>query len=82
MVSRCFTQTRLRKISQSAGDTTPKTIPLNYYDDNILMQTVVFRFMLAFDTALDPEKLHSAFCTLAEKEGWEKIGARLRRRWV
>ncbi|KFZ21438.1 hypothetical protein V502_02936 [Pseudogymnoascus sp. VKM F-4520 (FW-2644)] len=65
----------------SADDSPPKIIPLNYYDGNLLMKTMLCRAMFVFDSALNPEKLRSGLCTLAEKEGWEKIGARLRCRW-
>ncbi|KAF3483028.1 uncharacterized protein GIQ15_02352 [Arthroderma uncinatum] len=37
--------------------------------------------MMVFDDVLDPEKLRSTLCMLAEREGWQKIGARLKRRW-
>ena len=68
-------------MSQSE-ETATKVIPLNHYDGSLLMQTMVCHLMMVFDNPLDPEKLRSGLCRLAEKDGWGKIGARLMRRWV
>lgn len=70
------------KVNASASDLRSKIVPLNRHDASLQWQTLVCRVMLVFDTPLDPEKLQSGLCALAEKEGWEKIGARLKRRWV
>jgi hypothetical protein len=66
----------------ATGESATKVIPLNYYDGSLLMQTMVCHTMIVFDNPLDPDKLRSGLCHLAEKEGWGKIGARLIRRWV
>jgi hypothetical protein len=66
----------------STSDAPPKIIPLHSQDGSLTFQTMVCRAMFIFDSPLDPEKLRNGLSILAEKEGWEKIGARLKRRWV
>jgi len=57
---------------------TDKVIPLNSYDDNDVNASIVLYFMIRFDDVLDPEKLRAAFEKLLNREGWRKLGARLR----
>lgn len=54
-------------------------IPLHFFDDTPLWRAFVLYSMFVFDDVLDPEKLRSSLDTLAQRDGWRKLGARLRR---
>lgn len=55
-----------------------KVVPLNEFDDNDVFRSIVLNLMLRFDDALDPEKLCIALEKLLNRDGWRKLGARLR----
>lgn len=56
-----------------------KVIPVHYFDDTIVFRSVVVYTLLALDDVLDPEKLHSSLSRLVQRDGWQKLGGRLRR---
>ena len=58
---------------------TDAVIPLNFFDDTPLWRAFVLYSMFVFDDVLDTEKLRSSLEALVQREGWRKLGARLRR---
>ncbi|KAI0125636.1 hypothetical protein BJ170DRAFT_684896 [Xylariales sp. AK1849] len=58
---------------------TDTVIPFRYFDDTPLWRSFVLYSMFAFDDVLDPKRLQDSLEELAGRDGWEKIGARLRR---
>ncbi|KAI1491100.1 hypothetical protein F5X96DRAFT_693663 [Biscogniauxia mediterranea] len=58
---------------------TDTVIPLHSFDDRQINRSIQLLFMMRFDDVLDPEKLRSSLEKLLEREGWRKLGARLRR---
>jgi hypothetical protein len=61
---------------QKASD---KIVPLHFFDDGPLWRAFILYSMFVFDCHLDAEKLHSSLERLVHKNGWWKLGARLRR---
>jgi len=57
---------------------TDQVIAINSFDDNSVNSSIVLYFTLRFDDVLDPEKLRAAFEKLLNRDGWRKLGARLR----
>jgi hypothetical protein len=70
----------LSKNKLTAPATVPSDtiIPLHGYDDNAVFRAMVINFALCFNDVLDPEKLRHSLSKLLEREGWRKLGARLR----
>jgi hypothetical protein len=56
-----------------------KVVPLHFFDDGPLWRAFVLYSMFVFDCSLDVEKLHTSLERLAHREGWWKLGARLRK---
>ncbi|KAG6358763.1 hypothetical protein INS49_012282 [Diaporthe citri] len=54
-------------------------VPLPVFDDTLLFRTFVLHSMFVFDNVLDPQKLGNALELLASRNGWQKLGARVRR---
>jgi hypothetical protein len=57
---------------------TDKVVPFHFWDDNKMLRPVVPEVTLSFDDALDVAKIRSAIQQLLEREGWRKLGARMR----
>jgi hypothetical protein len=55
-----------------------RVVPLHFFDDGPLWRAFILYSMFVFDEVLDPEKLHSSLEGLTRKDGWWKLGARLR----
>ncbi|KAK5994060.1 Transcriptional regulator calD [Cladobotryum mycophilum] len=55
-------------------------MPLHFFDDTPLLRSMVLHLFFAFNDVLDPQKLHYNLEALARRDGWQKLGARLRRR--
>ncbi|KAK1519533.1 uncharacterized protein CCOS01_11184 [Colletotrichum costaricense] len=70
-----FSKTAPKAPATVATDT---IIPLNPNDDTALNRGIVMGFMMRFDDVLNPERLHSSLTKLLGREGWRKLGARLR----
>ncbi|KAG7046645.1 ankyrin-2 ankyrin [Colletotrichum scovillei] len=70
-----FSKTAPKAPATVATDT---IIPLNPNDDTALNRGIVMGFMMRFDNVLNPERLHSSLTKLLGREGWRKLGARLR----
>lgn len=70
-----FSKTTPKAPATVATDT---IIPLNTNDDTTFNRGIVMGFMMRFDNVLNPEKLHSSLKKLLGREGWRKLGARIR----
>lgn len=57
---------------------TDKIIPVHYWDDTTTFRSVVLYYLMRVDDALDSQKLHLALVKLLNRDGWRKLGARLR----
>ncbi|KAH6658522.1 hypothetical protein BKA67DRAFT_656711 [Truncatella angustata] len=58
---------------------TDTVVPFRYFDDTPLWRSFILYSMFAFDDVLDPKRLRDGLERLARRDGWQKIGARLRR---
>ncbi|KAF1957036.1 hypothetical protein CC80DRAFT_561506 [Byssothecium circinans] len=58
--------------------TADRVVPLHFFDDSPLWRSIILYSLFVFDDILEPEKLHSSLERLIRKEGWWKLGARLR----
>jgi hypothetical protein len=58
---------------------TDSVIPFRFFDDTPLWKAFILYSMFAFDDLLDPEKLQRSLEALVKRNGWHKLGARLRR---
>ena len=52
--------------------------PVHYYDDDAMLRSIMVLWSFVYNDVLDAEKLHSSLARLLEKEGWRKLGGRLR----
>lgn len=57
---------------------TDQILPVHYWDDTTMFRSVVLHYMMRFDDILDVQKLTASLAKLIEREGWRKMGARLR----
>lgn len=57
-----------------------RVIPLHRFDDLWYYQGAVLHGLFVFDEVLDHNVLHDSLETLIRREGWQKLGARLRRK--
>lgn len=68
-----------------AGSETPKpvasdqVIPLHWFEDGFMWKKVIVYTLFVFDARLDPEKLHESLGRVIERDGYRKLGGRLRR---
>ncbi|KAJ5805976.1 uncharacterized protein N7503_003578 [Penicillium pulvis] len=53
-------------------------LPVYYFDDTPLLRNIVQCCTLRFKEILDPEMLQSSLSRLIEREGWRKLGGRIR----
>ncbi|KAI5918155.1 hypothetical protein F4810DRAFT_603836 [Camillea tinctor] len=58
---------------------TDTVAPLRFWDDNMVLKSLVVHSLARYDTALDPKKLYNSLERLASLKGWRKLGARLRK---
>jgi hypothetical protein len=58
---------------------TDKVIPMYCFDDTMIYRTFVFYSMFVFDDVLDAHSLSGSLERLVKRDGWQKLGARLRR---
>ncbi|KAK5988296.1 Transcriptional regulator calD [Cladobotryum mycophilum] len=49
------------------------------HDDTLRLRRAVVHFTFTFDSVLDPSMLHGKLESVVRREGWKKVGARLRR---
>lgn len=53
-------------------------IPVHYWDDTALCRSAILYDLMRFDNVLDVEKLKLSLEKLLNREGWRKLGARVR----
>ncbi|KAF4462971.1 hypothetical protein FALBO_10206 [Fusarium albosuccineum] len=56
-----------------------KVLPLHFFDDTPVWRAFILYSMFVFGDVLDPDKLHHGLEELVRRDGWQKLGARLRR---
>ncbi|KAI6350745.1 hypothetical protein MCOR25_010435 [Pyricularia grisea] len=56
-----------------------KIIPLHEYDSMPFLTGLVLTLLLKYDRVLDPDVLRDAMIKLIDREGWRKLGSRLKR---
>lgn len=68
-------------LSQSAPTVVPtdKIIPLHWFEDGVMWKKVIVYTLFVFDDALSPDKLRDSLERLVDREGYRKLGGRLRR---
>jgi hypothetical protein len=55
-----------------------RIVPLNFFDDGPLWRAFILYSMFVFEEVLDAAKLQTSLERLVHKDGWWKLGARLR----
>ncbi|KAI1632898.1 hypothetical protein F4809DRAFT_625518 [Biscogniauxia mediterranea] len=68
-----------RKPASPAKVPTDTVVPLHFFDDTPLWRAFILYSMFVFDAVLDPVKLRNSLEALAKRDGWRKLGARMRR---
>ncbi|KAL7814937.1 hypothetical protein V8C44DRAFT_324877 [Trichoderma aethiopicum] len=58
---------------------TDTVIPFRFFDDTPLWRTIILYSMFVFDDVLSPEKLRDSLEKLAQRDGWTRLGARMRK---
>lgn len=58
---------------------TDTVVPMRYWDDSVVLKSLVVFSLSRFDVALDANRLHESLEKLLSMEGWRKLGARLRK---
>ncbi|KAK5991872.1 Transcriptional regulator calD [Cladobotryum mycophilum] len=58
---------------------TDRVVPVLPYDSSMAVLTSKIHVLLAYNAVLDPERLRDTLWSVVEREGWERLGARLRR---
>jgi hypothetical protein len=53
--------------------------PLHFFEDSLLVQGNNMAVSLVFDAVLDPEKLRESLEGLVKRDGWQRLGGRLRK---
>ncbi|PGH15074.1 hypothetical protein AJ80_05699 [Polytolypa hystricis UAMH7299] len=56
-----------------------RVLPLHFFENSLLVQGNNMAVSLVFDNVLDPEKLRQALEGLVKREGWQRLGGRLRK---
>jgi hypothetical protein len=54
-------------------------VPLHFFEGSPLVQGNNMAVSLVFDDVLDPEKLRLSLEGLVKREGWQRLGGRLRK---
>ena len=58
---------------------TDRVVPLHFFEDSLLVQGNNMAVSLVFEDVLDPEKLRQSLESLVKREGWQRLGGRLRK---
>ncbi|KAI1080955.1 hypothetical protein F5B20DRAFT_579777 [Whalleya microplaca] len=58
---------------------TDRVLPLHFFENSLLVQGNNMAVSLVFDEVLDPEKLRQSLERLVKREGWQRLGGRLRK---
>lgn len=56
-----------------------RILPLHFFEDSLLVQGNNMAVLLVFDAILNPEKLRLSLESLVKREGWQRLGGRLRK---
>ncbi len=56
-----------------------RVVPLHFFENSLLVQGNNMAVSLVFDDVLDPEKLRSSLEGLIKREGWQRLGGRLKK---
>ncbi|KAM0254287.1 hypothetical protein ACHAQJ_006927 [Trichoderma viride] len=56
-----------------------RVVPLHFFENSPLVQGNNMAVSLVFDDILDPEKLRQSLENLVKREGWQRLGGRLRK---
>ena len=56
-----------------------RVLPLHFFESSLLVQGNNMAVSLVFDDVLDPEKLRLALDGLVKRDGWQRLGGRLRK---
>lgn len=59
---------------------TDEIVPVHLFDATTALRGCILVWMFRFDEILDPDKLHTSLSRLFQREGWQKLGGRYRRR--
>ncbi|TLS29647.1 hypothetical protein PpBr36_00606 [Pyricularia pennisetigena] len=70
----------LRGSAKSAPVPLPgdRVVPMNSLDDNALVHNTTLVVSFVYDAVLDPERLRGSLEDLIKRDGWQKLGARIR----
>jgi hypothetical protein len=58
---------------------TDRVLPLHFFENSPLVQGNNMAVSLVFDDVLDPTKLREALAGLVKRDGWQRLGGRLRK---
>lgn len=56
-----------------------RIVPLHFFESSPLVQGNNMAVSLVFDDVLDPDKLRESLEGLVKREGWQRLGGRLRK---
>lgn len=56
-----------------------RVVPLHFFENSLLVQGNNMAVPLVFDEVLDPQKLRDALEGLVKREGWQRLGGRLKK---
>ncbi|KAJ5604839.1 hypothetical protein N7510_009993 [Penicillium lagena] len=56
-----------------------RVLPLHFFENSLLVQGNNMAVSLVFDAVLDPQKLRQSLEGLVKREGWQRLGGRLRK---
>ena len=68
-----------RKPAVAPGDPTDRAVPLHFFESSLLVQNSNMAVSMVFDEVLDPEKLKMSLESLVKRDGWQRLGGRLRK---
>ncbi|RDA92714.1 hypothetical protein CP533_1402, partial [Ophiocordyceps camponoti-saundersi (nom. inval.)] len=58
---------------------TDQVVPPRFFDDTPMHRAFILHAMFVFNDVLDPRKIHESLEAVVKREGWRRLGARLRR---
>lgn len=56
-----------------------RVVPLHFFENSPLVQGNNMAVSLVFDDVLDPDKLRDSLEGLVKREGWQRLGGRLKK---
>ncbi|KAJ4414023.1 hypothetical protein N0V85_003325 [Neurospora sp. IMI 360204] len=68
-----------RKAAVAPLDPTDRVLPLHFFESSVLVQNSNMAVSIVFDEVLDPEKLKTSLESLVKRDGWQRLGGRLRK---